>query len=188
MYKQEEIKKALDVLFRGGVILYPTDTIWGLGCDATNAEAVEKIYRIKDREDSKSMLSLVANENMLNSYVKSVPEIAWELIDVSDKPLTIIYPGAKNLAHNLIAEDGSAGIRVVKEPFCEELIGRFRKPLVSTSANIGGKSAPQIFDEIDDSIKKAADYVVEYRQNDLQPCYASSIIKLKLDGVIKIIR
>ena len=114
----------------GGIILYPTDTIWGLGCDATNAEAVEKIFRIKERADSKSMLSLVASENMLNSYVKSIPEIAWELIDVSDKPLTIIYPGAKNLAHNLIAEDGSAGIRIVKEPFCEELIRKFRKSIL----------------------------------------------------------
>ncbi len=188
MYKKEEIKEALDVLFKGGIILYPSDTIWGLGCDATNAEAVNKIYRIKERSDSKSMLTLVGNENMLNSYVKSIPEIAWELIDVSDKPLTIIYPGAKNLANNLIAEDGSAGIRIVNEPFCEELIRKFRKPLVSTSANISGNKSPQIFDEIDMRIKKAADYVVEYRQDDLQPRTASSIIKLNLNGVFTILR
>jgi len=188
MYSKEEIKNCLDILHRGGIILYPTDTIWGLGCDASNVEAVRKIYEIKKRKDSKSMLSLVAGENMLNSYVKDIPEIAWELIEVSDKPLTIIYPGVKNLAANLLAEDESAGIRVVNDPFCEELIRKFRRPIVSTSANVSGSDSPQIFDTIETIIKEAADYVVQYRQNDLQPRSASSIIKLNLDGTIKILR
>lgn len=187
-YSKEDINSSLDILHKGGVILYPTDTIWGLGCDATNLQAVDKVYLIKKRLDSKSMLVLLENANMLNSYVKQVPELAWDLIEASIKPLTIIYPGAKNLASNLVGEDGSIGIRIVNDPFCEELIRRFRKPLVSTSANLSGESPPRFFDEINKEIKEAADYVVNYRQNDLQPREASSIIKLDLNGVFKILR
>ncbi|MEE4116425.1 MAG: L-threonylcarbamoyladenylate synthase [Marinilabiliaceae bacterium] len=187
-YSKEDINNSLDILHKGGVILYPTDTIWGLGCDATKPQAVEKVYRIKNRVDSKSMLVLIHNENMLKSYVKEVPGIAWDLIEASIKPLTIIYPGAKNLASNLLADDGSLGIRIVNDPFCEELIRRFRKPLVSTSANLSGEKAPPFFDEINEVIKEAADYVVNYRRNDMQPREASSIIKLDLNGVFKILR
>ena len=145
---KEDIEKCLDILRQGGVILYPTDTIWGLGCDATNGAAIEKVYKIKQRSDSKAMLVLLENENLLPSYIKEVPEIAWDLIDVGEKPLTIIYPGAKNLAPNLIAEDGSIGIRITREEFTARLIQKFRKPIVSTSANISGEPAPANFGEI----------------------------------------
>ena len=145
---KEDIEKCLDILRQGGVILYPTDTIWGLGCDATNEAAIEKVYKIKQRSDSKAMLVLLENENLLPSYIKEVPEIAWDLIDVGEKPLTIIYPGAKNLAPNLIAEDGSIGIRITREEFTARLIQKFRKPIVSTSANISGEPAPANFGEI----------------------------------------
>lgn len=188
MFLPDDLKKALDVLRQGGVILYPTDTVWGIGCDATNSEAVKRIFAIKQREDAKSMLVLMENQNMLNSYVREVPEIAWQLIEVTDKPLTIIYPGAKNLAANLIAEDGSIGIRITTETFTEHLIQRFRRPIVSTSANISGKPTPQNFDEIGDEIKSAVDYVVEYRQEDRNKNAPSSIIKLGLGGQIQIIR
>lgn len=187
-YSKEDIVKCVNILNSGGIILYPTDTIWGLGCDATKPQAVERVYRIKNRVDSKSMLVLLENANMLNSYVKEVPVVAWELIEASTKPLTVIYPGAKNLAGNLIADDGSIGIRIVNDSFCEELIRRFRKPLVSTSANLSGERSPRFFDDITEEIKEAADYVVNYRQDDLQPREASSIIKLDLSGVFKIIR
>ena len=138
-YDKEDLKQALDTLKAGGVILYPTDTIWGLGCDATNPEAVEKIYAIKGRDKGKSLIVLLENDYQLEGYVQEVPEVAYQLIEVADKPLTIIYSQAKNLAANVVAEDGSIGIRIVKHPFCEELIKRFRKPIVSTSANISGK-------------------------------------------------
>jgi L-threonylcarbamoyladenylate synthase len=183
-----DIKKALDALHAGGIILYPTDTIWGIGCDATNEKAVERIYQIKKREDSKSMLVLMENINFLSRYVEEVPEIAYDLIEVSDKPLTIIYPGAKSLAKNLIAPDGSIGIRISSEDFTRQLIQRFKKPIVSTSANISGEPAPAIFDEIAPDIISAVDYVVEYRQADLTPATPSSIIKLGTGGEIEIIR
>lgn len=188
MYLPEDLKKALETLRQGGLILYPTDTVWGIGCDATNPEAVKRIYALKQREDTKSMLVLIENQNMLNSYVKEVPEIAWQLIEVADKPLTIIYPGAKNLASNLIAEDGSIGIRVTSEVFTEQLIQRFRRPIVSTSANVSGKATPQNFDEIDDEIKSAVDYIVEYRQEERTKNTPSSIVKLGVGGQIQIIR
>lgn len=183
-----DLNKALEVLRTGGVLLYPTDTIWGIGCDATNAEAVARIYRIKQREDSKSMLVLLENPNLLNSYVDEVPEIAWQLIDVADKPMTIIYPGAKNLAPNLIAADRSIGIRITAEPFAEELIRRFRKPIVSTSANISGQPSPQNFSEISEEIRKAVDYIVEYRQDEMGKAHPSSILKVGTGGEIEIIR
>lgn len=188
MYDREDFQKALETLRSGGIILYPTDTIWGLGCDATNEVAVSRIYDIKQRIDSKSMLILISRENMLSSYIKEVPEVAWELIEATEKALTIIYPGAKNLSRNLIAEDGSIGIRLVKERFCVDLIDRFRKPIVSTSANISGRPSPGFFDEIEVEIKEAADHVVNYRQDDQQPQNASSIIKLSSGGVFEILR
>ncbi len=188
MYASDDLKKALEVLRQGGVILYPTDTVWGIGCDATNLEAVKRIYEIKQREDAKSMLVLMENPNMLNSYVREVPEVAWQLIEVTDKPLTIIYPGAKNVAANLVAADGSLGIRVTTELFTEHLIQRFRRPIVSTSANLSGKPTPQNFDEVDEEIKSAVDYVVEYRQEERSKNTPSSIVKLGVGGEIQIIR
>lgn len=184
----DDIKKALEVLKNGGIILYPTDTIWGIGCDATNEIAVQKIYNIKKREDSKSMLVLMENPALLERYVDEVPEIAWDLVEVSSTPLTVIYPNAKNLAKNLIAEDGTIGIRFTKEAFTAQLLQRFRKPLVSTSANISGENSPAFFDEISEEIKNQVDYIVEYRQNDTSPTQPSSIIKLGAGGRIDIIR
>ena len=183
-----DLVKAVEVLRAGGIILYPTDTIWGIGCDATNAMAVKRIYEIKQREDTKSMLVLMENPNLLNSYIAEVPEIAWELIEVADSPLTIIYPGAKNLAANLLANDGSVGIRITNETFTQQLIQRFRKPVVSTSANISGQRSPQNFVEISDEIKKSVDFIVEYRQDDISKSNPSSIIKLGVAGQIEIIR
>jgi L-threonylcarbamoyladenylate synthase len=184
----DDIKKALEVLKAGGIILYPTDTIWGIGCDATNEKAVERIYKIKKREDSKSMLVLMENPALLERYVDEVPEIAWDLVEVATTPLTVIYPNAKNLAKNLIAEDGSIGIRFTKEAFTTQLLQRFRRPLVSTSANISGEKSPAFFDEISEEIKSQVDFIVEYRQNDTIPAQPSSIIKLGLGGRIDIIR
>ncbi|MFV0593686.1 MAG: L-threonylcarbamoyladenylate synthase [Draconibacterium sp.] len=185
---QEDIKKALEVLKSGGIILYPTDTIWGIGCDATNAEAVKRIYELKKREDSKSMLVLMENPALLDRYVSEVPEVAWDLVELTNTPLTVIYPGAKNLAANLVAEDGSIGIRFTKEEFTSKLLQRFRRPLVSTSANISGEKSPAFFDEISEEIKNAVDYIVEYRQDDHTVSKPSSIIKLGPGGQIDIIR
>jgi L-threonylcarbamoyladenylate synthase len=188
MNLNEDIQCALKTLREGGVILYPTDTVWGLGCDATNNEAVEKIFRIKSRNDSKSLIILVDSEAMLERYVKDIPEIALNLIEVSDTPITIIYPGAKNLASSILAEDGSVGIRVCMDKFCNELIGRFRKPVVSTSANISGEPSPSFFLEIPGKIIKAVDYTVEYKREDRQKHLPSPVIKVDQNGVIKIIR
>lgn len=183
-----DIKNAVDVLRSGGVILYPTDTIWGIGCDATNPEAVARIYQIKKREDSKSMLVLMENPALLERYVNDVPEVAWDLVEISTTPLTVIYPGAKNMAANLIAEDGSIGIRFTKEEFTAKLLQRFRRPIVSTSANITGQKSPACFDEISEEIKSQVDYIVKYRQDDINPAQPSSIIKLWPGGRIDIIR
>jgi len=184
----DDIKAALEVLQKGGVILYPTDTIWGLGCDACNEEAVNRIYAIKNRIDSKSMLVLMENAALIDRYVDEVPEIAFDLIELTDKPLTIIYDGAKNLARNLVSDDGSIGIRITTEAFSSELIRRFKKPIVSTSANISGKPSPACFDEISQEIIDAVDFVVKYRQDDTQKAVPSSIMKLGRGGEIKIIR
>jgi L-threonylcarbamoyladenylate synthase len=184
----EDIKKAIEVLKNGGIILYPTDTVWGIGCDATNEDAVKKIYTLKGREDSKSMLVLLENPNRINSYVHEVPEIAWDLIDAADKPMTIIYPEAKNLAKNLIADDNSIGIRLTEERFSSDLIQRFRKPLVSTSANISGETSPSNFSEISDKIKEGVDYIVNFRQEEKTMNTPSSIIKLGVSGEIQVIR
>ncbi|GAA4781374.1 L-threonylcarbamoyladenylate synthase [Olivibacter ginsenosidimutans] len=183
-----DINKSLEVLHAGGIILYPTDTIWGLGCDATNPQAIEKIYQLKGRAKDKSLIVLLENENRLISYVQEVPEVAYQLIEYTDKPLTIIYDGAKNLAPNLLAEDGSIGIRIVKHPFCEQLIKRFRKPIVSTSANISGEISPQNFAAISDAIKSGVDYVVHYGQEDTTPKQASTIMKLDTSGAFSYIR
>jgi L-threonylcarbamoyladenylate synthase len=184
----DDIKKACEIMRKGGVILYPTDTIWGIGCDATNEEAVKKIYRIKQRYESKAMLVLLDTPDKLGIYVKEVPEIAWDLIALSEKPLTIIYDGAKNLASNLIAEDGSIGIRITREAFSKELCKQFGKPIVSTSANISGKPSPASFEEIDEEIKKRVDYIVAFRQKENRKATSSSILKLGGDGTIRIIR
>ena len=184
----DDFKKAVEVLKSGGVILYPTDTIWGIGCDATNPEAVKRIYEIKKREDSKSMLVLMENPALLERYVDDVPEVAWDLVEITTTPLTVIYRNAKNLAKNLIAGDGSVGIRFTKEKFTTQLLQRFRRPLVSTSANISGEKSPAFFDEISDEIKAAVDYIVEFRQDDRTPVQPSSIIKLGPGGEIDILR
>lgn len=184
----EEIKKACQVMREGGVILYPTDTIWGIGCDATNEDAVRRVYEIKQRADSKAMLVLVDSAVKVDFYVQDVPEVAWDLIELADKPLTIIYSGARNLAPNLLAEDGSVGIRVTSEEFSKRLCQQFRKAIVSTSANISGQSSPQNFSEISDEIKAAVDYIVDYRREETGKAKPSSIIKLDKGGVIKIIR
>ena len=172
----------------GGVILYPTDTIWGIGCDATNEDAVRRVYEIKQRQDSKAMLVLVDSSVKVDFYVQDVPEVAWDLIDLADKPLTIIYSGARNLAANLLAEDGSVGIRVTNEDFSKRLCQQFRKAVVSTSANISGQPSPRNFSEISEEVKSAVDYIVGYRQDEMSNPKPSSIIKLDKGGVIKIIR
>ena len=172
----------------GGVILYPTDTIWGIGCDATNEDAVRRVYEIKQRQDSKAMLVLVDSSVKVDFYVRDVPEVAWDLIDLADKPLTIIYSGARNLAANLLADDGSVGIRVTNEDFSKRLCQQFRKAIVSTSANISGQPSPKNFSEISEEVKSAVDYIVGYRQEEISNPKPSSIIKLDKGGVIKIIR
>lgn len=184
----DDISKALEILKRGGLILYPTDTIWGIGCDATNAEAVAKIYTLKKRSQTKSMSVLLDTDNKLQSYVHEVPDLAYQLIEYAEKPLTIIYSGARNLAANLIAEDGSIGIRMVKHAFCEKLLQRFRKPIVSTSANISGEPTAATFDEISEEIKSGVDYVVEFEQEKSTPKEASTIIKLGIHGSFEFIR
>ena len=184
----EDLQKALEVLRKGGIILYPTDTVWGLGCDATNEEAVEKIYKIKHRADSKALITLVDSEAKVEFYVRQVPSVAWSVIEMSNRPTTIIYDNARNLAPNLLAEDGSVGIRITKETFSKQLCFRFRKAIVSTSANISGKPTAQNFSEISEDIRKAVDYTVKYCQNENKKAQPSSIIKLGAHGEVKIIR
>ena len=187
-YEAEDLKTALEVLQKGGVILYPTDTVWGIGCDATNEEAVKRIYQIKQRTDAKSMLMLTDNPARIPGYVQEVPEMAWTLIELSEKPLTIIYPDAKNIAPSLLAEDGSVGIRVTTELFSSHLCARFKRPIVSTSANISGQPTPTTFAQISDGIKQNVDYVVRYRQTDNSVTKPSSILKLDVGNIVKIIR
>ncbi len=187
MFK-EDIEKACEIMQQGGIILYPTDTIWGIGCDATNEEAVEKVYQLKKRQDSKSMLLLTDNEAKLNMYVSEIPDIAWDLLAVSDKPLTIIYPQGKNLPASLLSEDGSIGFRITQEEFSRKLCERFRRPIVSTSANVSGEKSPANYAEIAEEIKDGVDYIVKYRQNDKKKSQPSGIIKLFEGGVVKVIR
>ena len=192
MTREEDIKNAVEVLRKGGVILYPTDTVWGIGCDATNEEAVRRVYEIKQRDDSKALICLVDSDARLQRYVRNVPDVAWQLIDSlkeSDaKPTTLILDGAINLAPNLIAEDGSIGLRITQEAFSKELCYRFQKALVSTSANISGEPAAQNYCDIDPRIVEAVDYVCWSRRQEHKPHKPSSIIRLKENGEVTIIR
>lgn len=178
----------MQTLRQGGLILYPTDTIWGIGCDASNEEAVRRIFQLKQREDSKAMICLVDSANRMQRYLRQVPDVAWDLVEYTEKPLTLILDGAVNLAPSLIAEDGSVGLRVTKENISHELCYRFEKAIVSTSANISGQPSPACFNEITDEIKQGVDYIMRARQNDLSKSKPSQIIKMGLDGQIKIIR
>lgn len=184
---EKEIEHALEILKKGGIILYPTDTVWGIGCDAARAEAVERIFQLKNREDKKSMICLVNNERMLEKHVEEVPDAAYDIIEYSDKPTTIIYDNPMGVAENLIAEDHSLGIRVTQDEFCQKLIGKLRRPLVSTSANRSGFPTPQNYDEIDPLILHGVDYVVNLHR-EKKSSSPSTIIKLKNDGTVKIIR
>ena len=184
----DDIKKACEILRQGGLILYPTDTVWGIGCDATNSNAVKRVYQLKQRCDSKALIVLLGNENQLSRYVDDVPEIAYDLIDVATKPLTIVYDKAINLCNELCAEDGSVGIRITREDFSRRLCNTFRRPLVSTSANVSGLPTPSTFNEICEEIVKGVDYVVTHRRNDISKSIPSSVIKLSHDGAIKILR
>ena len=182
------MKKAIEILRNGGIILYPTDTIWGIGCDATNPEAVEKIYKLKQRVSSKSLIVLLESDVKLNRYVKQIPEIAWDIVEFSDKPTTIIYPEGYNLTHNVLAEDKSIAIRIVKEGFCHQLIRGFGKPLVSTSANISNAPSPLSFGDIDQRILDGVDYIVNLPPNVKLRPKASTIIKLDMDSTFTLIR
>jgi len=192
MTREEDIKNAVEVLRKGGVILYPTDTVWGIGCDATNEEAVKRVYEIKQRDDSKALICLVDSDARLQRYVRNVPDVAWQLIDsLKDgdaKPTTLILDGAINLASNLIAEDGSIGMRITQEAFSKELCYRFQKALVSTSANISGEPAAQNYCDIDPRIIESVDYVCWSRRQEHKPHKPSSIIRLKENGEVTIIR
>lgn len=183
----DEINKCITVLENGGVILYPTDTVWGIGCDATNEDAVNKIYQLKKRANTKTMICLVANDFMLEKHVQKVPEVAFDIIDIADKPTTIVYDNPKNIAKNLIAEDKSLAIRVATDKFCQYLISKFKKPIVSTSANLAGEPTAKSFKEISSDILKGVDYAVNLQRN-IQKVTPSSIIKLSNDGTVKVIR
>lgn len=187
-FDKEDMAEAVKVLKAGGVILYPTDTVWGLGCDATNAEAVERIYRIKQRQDSKALIVLADSEAMISRYVAEVPEVAWDVIELATRPTTVIFDRGLNLAPNLLAQDGSVGIRLSREAFSSQLCFHLRKPVVSTSANVSGQPSPRIFREIIEEIRQQVDYVVRYRQDDITPASPSSVIKLGRGGEVKIIR
>ena len=182
-----EIHNAFEVIKNGGIILYPTDTVWGIGCDATNEEAVKKIYALKQREETKSMIVLLNGERMMYNVFKEIPEVAWQILDLSEKPTTLILDNPRNVAKNLIAEDNSLAVRIVKEPFCYKLMERMKKPLVSTSANISGMFTPKSFKEISPEIIKGVDYVVNLHHDKIcdKP---STIIKLTLDSQVKVIR
>jgi len=203
-YSKEDLQQALQVLRSGGIIVYPTDTVWGIGCDATNVEAVKRIYALKQREDSKSMLVLLDSAAKLNYYV-DVPEAAEMLLEATPpqpspqgreidsgedeaKPLTLIYPNARHLAQNLIAEDGSIGIRITSEPFSQALCAQLKRPIVSTSANISGHPSARFFHEIEQAILEGADYVCLFRREDETPHQPSTIIKINVDNSFKIIR
>lgn len=185
---KDEVEKALEVLKKGGIILYPTDTIWGIGCDATNADAVDRIFKLKGRDSEKSMIILLDTDNKLAGYVNNIPEVAYDLIEYAERPLTIIYSGAKNLAENVPHKDGSIAIRIVKHAFCEQLIQRFRKPIISTSANISMTPSPANFMQISDEIINGVDYVVNLEQDDLTQKRSSIIMKLEPDGRFVFIR
>lgn len=188
MTQQEDIRRAVEVMRAGGVILYPTDTVWGIGCDATNAEAVAKVYQIKQRDDSKAMICLVDSDARLQRYVRNVPNVAWDIMELALKPTTVILDGAVNLAPNLVADDGSIAMRITQEPFSHELCYRFQRPVVSTSANISGQPAAQNYCDIAPELLEAVDYVCWSRRQEHKPHTPSSIIKLTEDGQVTIIR
>ncbi|MGN0029105.1 MAG: L-threonylcarbamoyladenylate synthase [Marinilabiliaceae bacterium] len=184
----EDLRQAVATLRRGGLILYPTDTVWGIGCDATNSEAVAKVFALKQRAEAKSMLVLVDSASRARNYVKEIPDVAYDMLDIADKPLTLILDNALGLAPNLIAEDGSVGIRVTNEKFSHDLCYKFMKAVVSTSANISGHPAAAIYPEIEQEIIDGVDYVVRYRRDDTKRSKPSSIVKLKADGQVTVIR
>lgn len=186
--EKKELDKCLEVLQSGGLILYPTDTVWGIGCDATNEAAVAKIFALKRREDSKSMIVLLDQTGRLATYVREVPQQAYDLMELSEQPLTLVLDGARNVARNLVAPDGSIAIRIVLDDFCRNLVSRLRKPLVSTSANISGEKAPSGFSEISDEIKAGVDHIVSLRQDEESDAKPSTIMKVGLKGEIKMIR
>jgi len=188
MTQEQDIRQAVDVLRKGGVILYPTDTVWGIGCDATNEEAVARVYKIKQRDERKALICLVDSDARLQRYVRQVPDVAWQLIDCIVKPTTIILDGAVNLAPNLIGEDGSIGIRITQEPFSHELCFRFQKAIVSTSVNISGEPPAQNYRDIDPRIIEQVDYVCWTRRQEHKPHQPSSIIKLGMGGEVQVIR
>ena len=188
MTREEDIKNAVEVLRKGGVILYPTDTVWGIGCDATNAEAVKRIYEIKQRDDSKAMICLVDSDARLQRYVRNVPNVAWDIFDLATKPTTVILDGAVNLAPNLIAEDGSIAMRITPEEFSKELCYRFQKAIGTTSANISGEPPAQNFQDITPELLEAVDYVCFSRRQEKKPHVPSSIIKLSANGEVTVIR
>ena len=192
MTREQDIRNAVEVLRQGGVILYPTDTVWGIGCDATNEEAVRKVYEIKQREDSKALICLVDSDARMQRYVRNVPDVAWQLIDslqdADSTPTTLILDGAINLAPNLIAEDGSIALRITQEAFSKELCYRFQKALVSTSANISGQPAAQNYCDIDPQLLEKVDYVCWSRRQEHKPHKPSSIIRLRPNGEVTIIR
>ncbi|GAC1304726.1 MAG: L-threonylcarbamoyladenylate synthase [Mucilaginibacter sp.] len=185
---KDEVAKALQVIQEGGIILYPTDTIWGIGCDATNTEAIKKIYALKQRDEAKSMIILLDTENKLESYISEVNPLAYDLIEYAENPLTLVMPGAKNISPAIISSDGSIGIRISKHPFCQQLIQRFRKPIVSTSANISGKPSPQYFSQVEAEIIHGVDYVVDIDQHDMEIKTPSTIMKLEPNGTFAFIR
>lgn len=184
----EDLRQAVATLRLGGLILYPTDTVWGIGCDATNSEAVAKVFALKQRAEAKSMLVLVDSASRARNYVKEIPDVAYDMLDIADKPLTLILDNALGLAPNLIAEDGSVGIRVTNEKFSHDLCYKFMKAVVSTSANISGHPAAAIYPEIEQEIIDGVDYVVRYRRDDAKRSKPSSIVKLKADGQVTVIR
>lgn len=184
---QNDINQSLQILMQGGLILYPTDTVWGIGCDATNPEAVEKVFKLKQRHDSKALICLVADDRMLSKYIKKIPDVAYDILDVSEEPITIIYDDARQLAHNLIAADNSIAIRIPNDEFCFQLLRKFNKPIVSTSANISGQPTPNSFKEISKEIIKGVDYVVNLHRDKIC-AKPSSIIKLSNDGKVQVIR
>jgi len=185
---RDEVAKALKIVQDGGIILYPTDTIWGIGCDATNTDAIKRIYQLKQRDEAKSMIILLDTENRLESYIKEVPPIAYELIEFAENPLTLVMPGAKNISPAIISEDGSVAIRVARHNFCQQLIQRLRKPLVSTSANISGRPSPQNFNQVDAGIIDGVDYVVDLEQHNTELKKPSTIMRLQPDGRFEFIR
>lgn len=185
---QQEVDEVVALLKEGKTILYPTDTVWGLGCDASNADSVSNIFKIKGREDSKAVIILIESISQLWDYVANVPEIAWDVVEFAENPLTVVYPKGKRLAPNVMAENGSIAIRLVKDEFCKKVIQKLRKPLVSTSANISGDRTPQSFQEINEEIKNKVDYVVKWRRGDNKKTSPSTIMEIGAKGEVKFLR